>query len=540
MNALIYGGEWWISWRDQPWALRESGGYQPLSDFANGKLANDDPAAVAVGLMCIAMALQHIRPGTDDLGLDLASSPKELDDRVCAAVDQVILSKDQYLTTQYGILVLMMRAKHHVEGNQLRKAWLRIRQAILALQAMDFAAGSSHGPQNDEVVARQRWVGGIFELDRFMSMMLGLPYATDPNFTDKLASTMLWHSSDIGVKMRALRRIVAVAAGQINDRDSRHQQDDIALTNGIQATLDNTAAAMPVTWWDIAAHVDCEDGPTAHENLMAQLWFWNVQCFLHLPFMLQAVTNSEYEHNRQLCLQGARNTLRVFNMLRIKPTLSVFTCNCEDFQGLLAACTLLVGLLQYASEGIEPPDGFDTSLTLVDQTRDVFAYRAQQQGGSISKQGLKVLEHLSDFLDDEEGITGKKSIILPYFGTIVVESNAGFRRPLMAGCSNPTTVSLSADSGAYNFTPDAESLEDGTDLAAMDPHSLPDLVNTDAGSEYLIEMQMFDQDIVFDWEQFDRTMGESTTEMDDAWNLGIYKSSGGAQLDPVISTQPML
>lgn len=127
LDVLDVAADWFISWRDLAWALRGDDPQQSLRAFVKGRLAHDNPVIYASGLLCLALALQQLRPGQDDQTLILSTSPTDLMERITTAVDQVIMMR--YPHDENTILVCLQRAKIHAEGNQLRKSWLRIRQA---------------------------------------------------------------------------------------------------------------------------------------------------------------------------------------------------------------------------------------------------------------------------------------------------------------------------------------------------------------------------------------------------------------------------
>lgn len=564
MEVLDISTHWWISWRDQAFALHEvflnaeylpphlstalaldsnvAGGAKSkpipisLQDFVRSKLAQKENAiSIATGLLGIAMSLQVLRPGIDDTSLHLSCPPGELMDRIVLAVDSVVLSSSanhSYLSDPAILLLLMARCKMYAEGNQVHKSFLTLRTAIHAAKAMGFAdpnrrlrpserfpgvpnaaeggktsvVSTETGEDITQLVVRQRFLGSILELDRLMSMVLGFPYYVDENFTDQLALAVLKDeaglqqddnepsSSNIDIKMRALRRIVAIIAGDTNDRNVRASAgiDDSILhaeTMKLQASLVEAGSSMPHGWWDVESHVEAipTDPFFVHEHLMTQLWYWQTQAFLHLLFMLKPTpspnedptsntTTTEtnigtidiYQENRILCFQGCRGVLRIFNLLRANPTMAVYVCNCDDFQGVLTGCILLVGLLMCKAmcpgEVLRNRRNFvawpgqseiDESLALVEETKDLFRYRAQRQGGFISKQGLKVLVELGSFFeddyDDENGSGGvsdagnaraevkdggrrggprRRVVIMPYFGTINLEFGPSAIQPI--------------------------------------------------------------------------------------------------------------
>ena len=339
----------------------------------------------------------------------------------------------------------MMRGKMYAESSQLRKSWLTVRQAIQVAKKVGFTElqmpldAGEYRPKLCEgeltrLFHRQRFIGSIMELDRLMSMVLGFPHAEDVKFTDRLAMAVLKeqaHPDDnsnakrisCDIKMRALRRVVAVVAGRVNDRNASSVSDELKhqTTMDIQNTLNEAAANIPAGWWDVESHIHYSDPFAAHENLVTQMWFWQVQAFLHLPFMLKPApnlrtldpghtpdmdTSDPYEMNRYLCLQGCRGMIQVFVLLRSDPSLAVYICSCEDFQGVFSACILMVGCLirlSFCPQSLPVATSHvmgnvDEDLALIEEVKDVFRYRAGQQGGYISKQGLRMLEELGSFL----------------------------------------------------------------------------------------------------------------------------------------------
>lgn len=445
----------WISWREQHFALRKSAGLLTLAEFVQSKLSSDSAASVSIGLLAIAMALGQLRPGVDDLSFNLPVPANHIMNYILAGIDQVVCNTDKYHAEADSVLLFMMRAKHHTENNQLRKAWLRIRQAIACAQSTGFS--SIHKPElslTEEQAEQQRFVASIFEIDHLISMVLGLPYAKDPAFTDTRAFMVLLDPStrDESLKMRAMRRILAITAARINDRNASGQSlDDFA--DSTQATLTMAANAMPTGWWNILS--EPMSGLAAHryESVMVQLWFWTVQTYLHLPYLIQNNLVGPTARYRELAMEGARNLLRSFIYLRSEPSISVFMCNCDDFQALLGSCILIVGILQNADRLTSTPpvspvlfglnslqESIDADLGLIEEIKDIFRYRMTEQGGSISKQGLSVIEELTSFVYDDEDVNGPivdveggiadvgmlynrhmKTIMLPYFGTIRVE-----------------------------------------------------------------------------------------------------------------------
>lgn len=243
LDVLDMAGDWWIPWQDQYPGAKDLQARLTLRDYVSLQLLDKAPVAVAAGLTCIVMSLQQIRVGVDDHELRLSLTPSQLVQNITIAVDQVVLSKEMYTHSMMGVQLLILKAKQHADSNQLRKSWLRIRQAIQTAQKIDLAKPMS-GMSSTEVLGRQRFMGSMFETDRFMSLLLGVPYAFDDNFTDRLATEVISDHPDISTRARALRRISAIASGHVNDRNASADPVSMSATNAIQQTLITAAASL--------------------------------------------------------------------------------------------------------------------------------------------------------------------------------------------------------------------------------------------------------------------------------------------------------
>jgi hypothetical protein len=418
LDFLDTTADWFVSWRDLAWVLKPHDSIS-LRNFVESRLSSNDPIIYSVGLLCIALTLQQMKSNQADQGYALSGSLVNKIDQITNLVDQLIVAsigRDENM-----VLLCLQRAKLHAEGGEPRGSWLRIRQAIEVLHESAFANDPT--VTSDERLARQRWAGSIHEMDRFFSLILGLPHAHDASFTDRRALSILRSvENDLDLRMRAVRRIVAVAAEQVNRRNSggQYKCSDVS-TQKIQANLDSVANAMPHEWWQVNTHIDNLQAKVGHEHLTTQLWFWQIQTFLHLPHMLQANGDEIFDTDRFLCLKGARRMLTIYCVLRNKPELSVYLCSCDDFQGVLTACTLLIGILLSSSHDISGDYQLAKDFEMLQDVKDVLRYRAYEHANTISLQGLRAIEALEEFLMAENETSNSSlpcSIVLPYFDVI--------------------------------------------------------------------------------------------------------------------------
>lgn len=107
-------------------------------------------------------------------------------------------------------------------------------------------------------------------------------------------------------------------------------------------------------------------------------------------------------------------------------------------------------------------------------TRQNFEFQSTQQGGSIAKQGLHIINTLVTFLQDDleypEGAdqsVKSATLFVPYFGTISVQSGAHMRRPNgLRGAETTSASTLSAQLNGKAFLPG-----DAADVQAQYPAS---------------------------------------------------------------------
>ena len=420
LDVFDLGSDWWVAWRHQAWAMRN---FQltSLREFVAWKLESTDVVEYSIGLMCIALAMQNQPSQLGDLPY-LTISAHQILSTILTAIDTVTLTS--YLSDHNILLVLLLRSKTHAESNQLRKSWLRIRHALLLSKSTLADYTSSPSLTSTEKAARERFIGSIYDMDAFLSMVLGFPSASDPNFTSTRSEMILSSPpTDMDLSMRALRRCVAIIATAVNARNATTPSpQDTTIASNLQSKLSSYHSSLPTAWWTISYHTSNPDTQTAYEHLTTQLWYWELQAFTHLPHMLASLSP-----HTTLCLDGARNMLRVFITLRSNPAYTVFVCACEDFQGIVMSSVLLVGLLLQTASGQHSANTtsqhqFQEDLALIAEVKDVFHYRAYEQGGGISRQGLKATDQLESCLYDPNG--GVKNIVLPYFGLIKIESKA--------------------------------------------------------------------------------------------------------------------
>lgn len=364
--------------------------------------------------------------------------------KIVTAVDQLALAEDDNLTCFDGLKALVLRAESYaVSNNQNRKFWLLIRRAISIAQLIDLPRHDI-GDYTVQTVQLRNLMGALFEMDRFMSLLMGLPHAVNDKFGEKVTRVNLRISADGKSHMRALRRVVALAAGKVNDRNTSSSEVKEFEINLIQQILDDAASTLPCEWWNVKTHTDkLDDLRSSQEHLLTQLWFYQVQSFLHLPLMLRPASDARFERSRLVCLNSSRHLLRVYLALR-QPSLASYSSKRIDFQALIAAVLVSLGILQQQLQDWHQASAATREdVDLINATRRTFERSSNEQGGSIALQGIQVIDTLGKFAADGDEINFIRAATssVPYFGTILSES----------GCesSNETAASERTNSVAY-------------------------------------------------------------------------------------------
>jgi hypothetical protein len=186
----------------------------------------------------------------------------------------------------------------------------------------------------------------IVYMDRFLSLMLGLPQGT----SDKRMASEIALNND--TPTGRLQRIHAVIASRILERNERDNlSQDFAETQDIDAELLKAAKSMPDKFWLPPNFVGLEKNTQKAfwetMRLVDQIFHYSLLSLLHLPYSCSlpgSRNEHKYEYSKSTCVIASREILtrfvafRSFN--RIKSC-----CRPTDFFALLAAMMLVLAHL---------------------------------------------------------------------------------------------------------------------------------------------------------------------------------------------------
>ncbi len=175
---------------------------------------------------------------------------------------------------------------------------------------------------------------------------------------------------------------------------------------------------MPQRWWDIPPHLLKEQGQETalnYDRAMAQIWFFQLQSLLHMPFMLRASTERRYDYNKFICLKSSREMLWRYLALRHAGYRS-FCCKMVDFAALTATVTLFLDLLESPSGSDQQQKDTDRGL-IVDVLTSMEAL-SRGEKDIVATQSVNVIRSLQAVDSPSGGNTGNLKLTIPYFGTI--------------------------------------------------------------------------------------------------------------------------
>lgn len=337
-------------------------------------------------------------------------------------IEEVIIQDDEYMGTLSGVEVAFTQGRHYAELGQIRRAWLTTRRALSFAQLM--------GLHRTRINVRQDFAfWGLFQFDRFTSLMLGSPSLLNDahcNLTFKAKELPLVMSNN-GFLTR-----LAIVAGKVIDRVQGCKDMTFASLMSLDQEITRLGSQMPPEFWhlDDIAPTTFQEGNAWMEKSVGQIMYHQTRMVLHLPYLLRSVTSAGFEYSREACIESARSILRLFQKMRKESNQYAYRVKGIDFVAVVAATTTVMGLIG----GIRPPaaqlhTARQQKLDLVDwelleATLETFRLVEKKPFGKIASQSRRVLERLTQFRDPRHNPEEPGKIVIPFFGTITVQRGA--------------------------------------------------------------------------------------------------------------------
>jgi hypothetical protein len=447
------------------------------------------PVLIARKLLVLGTFLQGVPPSSiQDLG-ELGASCRNIMSRVVDRATRLVTTNDDLVCSVEGVECILLEAMYHNYAGNLHRAWMAVRRATAVAQMMMLHRGlKSSSVKFVELETRTTFSPEticlrLLEMDRYLSLMLGLPQASlESNFASLKA---LEESHPID----RMQRIHCAVSGQIlqrNDADA----NDFDKTHEIDQILQKTAAEMPPQWWLIPDFVsNNQDGSALIRDtirLMDQFTHYHLLIRLHLPIMLRSSSNNKYDHSRLIAMNVSREILSRYIVFRTSNP-AHFYCRGTDFLAFIATTVICLAHIDSHSQNLRRTAGSNSTPIfnflahsrpsdrgIMEQTFEIIESMASSGTDAIASKLGHIMHHLltieanaangtiymtsSSNSDEEESechiklADGGKTlhVYIPHFGTINFEGGAISKSASMA----PKQVSseLSQPASPQNFS----------------------------------------------------------------------------------------
>ncbi|KAL8682708.1 MAG: hypothetical protein Q9186_001304 [Xanthomendoza sp. 1 TL-2023] len=420
--------------------------FQMTQEFIQGSLRSENLSVVARTFACLAITIQQL-PGSFDFStLHLPASPEALQDHYITAVETLMASDDGIGSTMDGLSCLIVQTKYYVNLGKPRKGWLTIRRALNFAHMLGFHRQSYGNGDAATISRRSIWLS-IYQVERFLSLLLGYPSAClDSHFEGLLAGD----SSDPAFDQLRFNVKLSVITGQIINRNQDPKSMTVAVTLKIDQDLEDAQSLMPQSWWNTAPTEFLESN--TFDTLMARSFFHNIRMLLHLPFMLKSSTDRRYEYSRIAALGSSREMINNYHCIRHPARPLIAVCNVIDFQAFTAAMLLTINLLggNFDSSDIDS-NTYDWSLiqSLIADLEQVVKGGVSRGTNSVAAQALTVLQDLTkpkEKNNNESDELESYQAIIPYFGKIRIRWGRAVRNNRKTNSSSTTSSMSPSDS----------------------------------------------------------------------------------------------
>ncbi|ENI05879.1 hypothetical protein COCC4DRAFT_22906 [Bipolaris maydis ATCC 48331] len=437
-KILHTNSDWWDVWRRK--CMRSYGTEQTLSQFAAQALATGNVGAIATVVLSVGICLQD----TEQVS------------RYFEAVDRWFLCDDEYAASLEGLECFVMKSKWYADVGQPRRAWIAYRKGLMYAQLMGL-----HRKRTASVAHESLW-WALYHGDRFLSLLLGLPYGINDAHCDltmfDMGESKYMHPMVCMVRLSQL-------AGKVIDRNQGVAEQSFAWALQLDQELDDLWKKFDPAWLDyteLLADIG-SNSVELRERIMGQIVFHQIRVYLHLPFMLKSASNSRFSYSRTVTLNGSREVLRLYQVLRTGGVTPIYECKAIDFLGFTAAILMLIGMLNGSSAqsatSTSSSKTIEEDVRIIENCIDIFRRASSEKGGNVAAQSAEVLEKImakfkGTSSDADDLCNGPSSFVIPYFGTVSIKRGGQPVKGPPSSCRSPATVSSRSPSTSHQlFTP---------------------------------------------------------------------------------------
>ena len=411
-----------------------------IKESISHSLRSDNPAEVAKMILCIAISIDQVPANWDWSQLQLRQSPRDLMEHYISTVNRLIVNDDEIAATVDGIECMMLEGKYHTNLGRPRRAWLLFRRAISFAQLIGLhrLPSKKDARQDPQFVRHISIWSHLFQCDRYISLVLGLPYSIADNFCTPFIQIICDSKVDDSTAgfskgERYLLKMTTILT-KVIDRNQDPTHMPFSATLRIDQEIEEAGHTMSPGWWSTekAPGTKPED---YFDRLTAAFFHHQLRMLVHMPFMLKSSSDKRYQYSHGAALESSREMIKYFKALRQDESVGPFMCKVIDFQAFTAAMLLLINLLGYSTQvrsaiGLPPDTEQDQADSdLVDDVLALLRKAAEEPGGIVATQSVKALEMLAEARHDcdcKPEVTDTVTVSIPYFGNITLAAGSHF------------------------------------------------------------------------------------------------------------------
>ncbi|KAL3481698.1 hypothetical protein BJX99DRAFT_270047 [Aspergillus californicus] len=376
--------------------------------FTVSTVSRENPIAITRLLLCIAICIQQLSSDVDIQKVQTAVPLRQTMRSIVGFIAQNVTSDDEMIGSLEGVECLALQGIYEVNTGNLRRSWLSFRKAITIAQLLGLHRAAKTSQKTFHL-----WYQ-ISRAERYLSVILGVPSSTgSAAFTVHDAP---WLSTE-DLHHKNLYQISGLILAR-NQDDFTHS---FSTTQRISEQLDSFAKQMPPDWWEIPAMLftRTHEASVRFERVMCQIWHFELEMLLHLPFMLRAANDRRYEYSHISCLNASRNLIKRWITIRENHDPLLFS-ELLEFQAFTAATTLLLGLLSSTTISSQLVLQEQDDSQLIEMVvRNFEGLQRDDTGMSVGSQSISAIRALQKFLRDGN-ISRSLCLEIPFFGTIKV------------------------------------------------------------------------------------------------------------------------
>lgn len=417
---------------------------QSVLDYVYRTLESDKSADVVMILLCLALSLQQLPGDFEYARMNLPASPEALQDYYLTSVETLLAPDEGFACTYDGLACMSLQARFYIYIGKPRKAWLIFRRAISVAHLLGLHRQQGNQVEKFPNQQRSLWLH-IWHHERYLSLILGLPYATANSYDDL---RNLEHDNTGFFSQETFSLRLGIILGHIIDRNQSATNEGYPATVKIDQELEDCKNLMPPGFLEAVPPLG-----TCVENIYdltgCKFMYHNARKLLHLPFMLKTSTDPRYQFSRLAALESSRAIIEVYHVVRDveRPILTV--CNMVDFHTFTAGMIILIDLLGYSqySSGQDTEQETQDWQTVVGLIQS-FKRLSEEKPCSVATQAARVLEDLCHAgRRDPDTSEDVYEAILPYFGKIRIGRGKAFTSRKLPLHQNQQQVQL--EQGLY-------------------------------------------------------------------------------------------